>query len=263
MATMPLSVEGLARLIDQTELRFGAPQEYVRHVAEQAREHHCFACCVRPEQVPWILSSLTGTDTRVCASVGFRLLRDKYIRAKKTGEDFIRRYDIPLEEKVAEINQVFDAVEQSGMQVTVEIDFLINVFQYVRFEKDKVKAEIGWLIETAKSRMPTTVVKVIGENFWLNEEEKREVYTWAREAGADFVKTCSGFTSLGALLEDVQLMRDIVGPHVGIKAAGSVNPYNYFDFLKVGVDRIGTSKAMEILEDFTARLDVAQGGVPC
>ncbi len=263
MANMPRSVEELARRIDHTELRFGAPQESVLRRAKQAREHDFFACCVRSEHIPWILGTLADSQTRACAAVGFRLLRDKYVRAKKTGEDFIRKYDIPLEEKVAEINQVFDTVDRSGLNVQIEIDFLINVFQYVRLEKDKVKAEIGWLIETVKGRNPTAVVKVIGENFWLDEDEKREVYTWAREAGADFVKTCSGFTSLGALLEDVQLMRDIVGPHIGIKASGSVNPYNYFDFLKVGVDRIGTSRAMEILEDFEARLAAAQGGVPC
>ncbi|OIQ00013.1 hypothetical protein AUK40_00305 [Candidatus Wirthbacteria bacterium CG2_30_54_11] len=250
-------------MIDHTELRYGAPMESVRTIADQARTHHCRACCVRPEQVPWIIRTLSGSSTRVCAAIGFRLLRDKYIRAKKTGEDFIRRYDIPLEEKVAEIDQVFDSVEQSGQNVEVEIDLLINVFQYVRFEKDKVKAEIGWLIETAKSRKPATIVKVIGENFWLNEEEKREIYTWAREAGADFVKTCSGFTSLGALVEDVRLIREVVGSSVGIKAAGGVNPYNYFDFLTAGVDRIGTSKAMEILEDFAARLETSAGGIIC
>ena len=94
------------------------------------------------------------------------------------------------------------------------------------------------------------LVKMIGENHWLTADLKQLVYGWGRDLAVDYFKTYSGYTPIGATVEDVRLMREIAGGQVKIKASGGINQFNYPMFLREGIDRIGMSRADEILENF-------------
>ena len=127
-----------------------------------------------------------------------------------------------------------------------EVDMVINIGQAKDHKWDAVKADIAAVVEAAKDRAH---VKVIIEACLLTDEEKVEACRMAKEAGADFVKTSTGFSTGGATPEDVALMRRTVGPDMGVKAAGGIRDYeSAMKVISAGANRIGTSNGIAIVE---------------
>lgn len=241
----------LAALIDHTMLDQGAPVDHVRHAAQTAIEYHTRACCLRPHHLGWVLELLRNTQTRPCAAVGFGRLRRKQTKLTLPHELYAR-YDCGTEDKIREIAGVFVLVEQLGLSQGVEFDFPVNLLWYMRGDHQAVRRDlektIGYIHQRGRHAGVEVVTKLIGENALLTDDQKREIYTWAKDAGADMVKTSTGFTLAGATVEDIHLMREVVGPQTGVKASGGVTQFNYRSFINAGVNRIGTSKGMEIME---------------
>lgn len=240
----------LARMIDHTELRLGAPHQDIENAARIAVDYHCAACCVRPQHAGWIAGILGDTETKLCVAVGLQNLSSKYDRTKDSPQEGLKKYDVPVEDKLREIDTAVDLAQNSARKLELEIDFVINLFEFLRGRKSAVEEELERIIEHCRAAGLPIVTKMVGENYWLNDEQKIELYSMGREAGVDYFKTSSGFTMYGATQEDVRLMKEIAQGQVRIKAAGGINNFNYHFFLDEGIDRIGTSKAKEIIDYF-------------
>lgn len=130
-----------------------------------------------------------------------------------------------------------------------ELDVSMNVGLFKAGQEEKVLTEMKNIITAAKSLKKTTIVKFIIETGLLTDEEIKRASLLVLKSGADFVKTCSGMGPRGASLKDVDLIRSVVGDQIKIKVAGGIDSLQEaLDFIKAGVDRIGTSKAVEIVE---------------
>ena len=175
--------------------------------------------CVNPAYVPLAAKCLKGSDVKVCTVIGFPL-----------GMNLTRT-------KV-------DEAKLCIAQGATEIDMVINVGMLKAGHDDYVKEEIRLLKEVAGK----LVLKVIIETCLLSDEEKVRVCRLAKEAGADFVKTSTGFSSGGATAHDVKLMRETVGPEMGVKASGGVRTHeDLLAMVEAGANRIGTSNGTKII----------------
>jgi deoxyribose-phosphate aldolase len=212
----------IASVIDHTILKPDATREDVRKVCVEARKYGFASVCVNPYWVPLVRRELAGTQVKVCTVVGFPL------GATST------------EAKVAETA----AALRSGAQ---EIDMVINVGALRSAEFDVVRCDVEQVVET--SHRAGAIVKVILENALLSDEQKAEACRICRQAGADFVKTSTGFGPSGATAHDVALMRSTVGPSMGIKAAGGIRTLQDLQTMTAaGATRIGASASVKIVE---------------
>jgi len=211
----------LASYIDHTILKPDATEEQVRKLCAEALKYHFASVCVNPTNVPLCAELLKGSDVMVCCVVGF-----------------------PLGAAVPEVKayETERAVELGAQ----EVDMVINIGRAKDHQWDAVKKDIAAVVEAAKGRAH---VKVIIEACLLTDEEKARACEMAKEAGADFVKTSTGFSTGGATPEDVALMRKTVGPDMGVKAAGGIRDYEAaMKVINAGADRIGTSNGIAIVE---------------
>ena len=207
------------KLIDHTLLKQDATPEQIVKLCEEAKEHDFMSVCVNPAYVPLASECLKGSDVKVCTVIGFPL----GMNLTKT----------KVEEAELCIKQGAD-----------EIDMVINVGMLKAGHDDYVKEEIRLLKEVAGSR----VLKVIIETCLLTDEEKVRACQLAKEAGADFVKTSTGFSTGGATVHDVALMRATVGPEMGVKASGGVRTHeDLIAMVEAGANRIGTSNGTKII----------------
>ena len=207
------------KLIDHTLLKQDATSEQIAKLCEEARQYDFMSVCVNPAYVPLASTLLNGSDVKVCTVIGFPL----GMNLTKT----------KIEEAKLCISQGAD-----------EIDMVINVGMLKAGEDDYVREEIKLLKEVAGSR----VLKVIIETCLLTDEEKVRACILAKEAGADFVKTSTGFSTGGATAHDVKLMRDAVGPEMGVKASGGVRTHeDLLAMVEAGANRIGTSNGTKII----------------
>ena len=207
------------KLIDHTLLKQDATSEQIAKLCEEARQYDFMSVCVNPAYVPLASTLLNGSDVKVCTVIGFPL----GMNLTKT----------KIEEAKLCISQGAD-----------EIDMVINVGMLKAGEDDYVREEIKLLKEVAGSR----VLKVIIETCLLTDEEKVRACILAKEAGADFVKTSTGFSTGGATAHDVKLMRDTVGPEMGVKASGGVRTHeDLLAMVEAGANRIGTSNGTKII----------------
>ena len=207
------------KLIDHTLLKQDATPEQIIKLCEEAKEFDFMSVCVNPAYVPLAAKCLEGSDVKVCTVIGFPL----GMNLTKT----------KVEEAELCIKQGAD-----------EIDMVINVGMLKAGHDDYVKEEIKLLKEVAGSR----VLKVIIETCLLTDEEKVRACQLSKEAGADFVKTSTGFSTGGATVHDVALMRKTVGPDMGVKASGGVRTHeDLIAMVEAGANRIGTSNGTKII----------------
>lgn len=211
----------IAQLIDHTLLKPEATREQIDRLCLEALEYHFASVCVNPTHVSRCAELLRESDVKVCTVVGFPL------GATTTAV------------KVYETRQ---AIEDGA----TEIDMVINVGALKSGDFDAVQADIAAVVDTAHAA--GALVKVIIETALLSDEEKAAACRLAQVAGAEFVKTSTGFGPGGATVEDVALMRRVVGPEMGVKASGGVR--NYADvqaMVAAGATRIGASAGVAIV----------------
>lgn len=213
----------VARIIDHTLLKANATQADVAQVCAEAKQYNFASVCVNAGHVPFVAGQLAGTGVKTCAVVGFPL------GATLT--------EVKVEETIAAVLAGAD-----------EIDMVINIGALKAKNDDLVEDDIAAVVAAAHEY--EALCKVIIETSYLTDAEKERVCRMAVRAGADYVKTSTGFSGGGATPEDVVLMRRTVGQKVGVKASGGVR--NYADALAVitaGANRIGASSGVTIVKE--------------
>jgi deoxyribose-phosphate aldolase len=209
----------LAKYIDHTLLKQNATQEEVKKICDEAKEYGFASVCVNQYYTKFVKEQLIGSDVKVCTVVGFPLGA------------------VSSEVKAFETNK---AVEDGAE----EIDMVINIGALKDKKYDYVLNDIKTVVEAARPAL----VKVIIETCLLTDEEKINACRLSVEAGADFVKTSTGFSTGGATVYDVKLMRETVGQAVGVKASGAVRDYETaLAVIKAGANRIGASAGIAIV----------------
>ncbi len=211
----------LAAYFDHTILKPDATAENVRKICDEALSHHFFSVCVNPVHVGLVREALTGSDVKVCSVVGFPLgANTPGLKALET--------------------------RQAVKDGAGEIDMVINVGALKSGDLDWVSKDIEAVVTAAKGAL----VKVIIETCLLSREEKIQACEVSRNAGAHFVKTSTGFAGGGATVEDVALMKSIVGDDLKVKASGGIkNLSDTLDMIKAGADRIGASAGVAIMKE--------------
>lgn len=205
--------------VDHTLLKAFATWEDIQKLCEEAMEYHTASVCVPPSYIKRIHDTY-GEKINICTVVGFPL---GYSTTKV---------------KVAETVQ---AIEDGAS----EVDMVINIADVKNGDFDKVTEEIRSLKQAAGDK----ILKVIIETCYLTEEEKIAMCKAVTEAGADYIKTSTGFGTGGATMEDILLFKKFIGPHVKMKAAGGVKSVEDMEaFLEAGCDRIGTSSAISLIK---------------
>ncbi|MCB7303489.1 deoxyribose-phosphate aldolase [Bariatricus massiliensis] len=215
-----------AKMIDHTILKADATVEQVEALCGEAMEYGFASVCVNSSFVPFCAEMLADSDVKVCTVVGFPL------GAMSTAG------------KVMETRQaILDGAD--------EIDMVVHVGMIKSGDWDYVESDIQEVVDEAKGK---AAVKVIIETCLLTDEEKVRVCQISRDAGADFVKTSTGFSTGGATAEDVALMRKTVGPEMGVKASGGVRTLAAAEaMVQAGATRIGTSSGIAIIEEAEQR----------
>ncbi|MGI6146158.1 MAG: deoxyribose-phosphate aldolase [Bacillota bacterium] len=218
-ATVP-SLLDLARIIDHTLLKPDATEEAVRRLCEEALEHGFASVCVNPANVALCASLLESSPVKVCTVIGFPL---------GATTSFV---------KAAEVR---DAIA-SGAR---EVDMVMNIGALKSGNYELVKRDVQAVVDAARGK---ALVKVIIETALLSPEEKVKACLIAKHMGADFVKTSTGFSSGGATVEDVVLMRRAVGPFIGVKASGGIRDRATAErMVAAGANRIGASASVAIV----------------
>ena len=219
-----LSVKQLAGMIDHTFLKPFGTAENIEKLCAEARKYEFAMVAINPAEVETCVKLLEGSPVRVGAAIGF-----------------------PLGQTTTECKsfETRDAIAKGA----TEIDTVINVRALQKGRLDIVKKEIEEMV--AICRPAGVICKVILETCYLSDAEKETVCRIAKEAGVDFVKTSTGFGTAGATVEDVALMRRVVGPEIGVKAAGGIRDLDTaLAMIKAGATRIGTSSGVTIVEAY-------------
>lgn len=211
----------LNKYIDHTALKATVTPDDIKQLCKEAKAYDFYAVCVNGCYVSLAKKELEGSDVMTAAVVGFPL------GAMSTQA---KAYEAEL--------CVKDGAD--------EIDMVINVGWLKAGETDKVRADI----KAVKEAIGSKILKVIIETCYLTDAEKRTACQLAKQAGADFVKTSTGFGTGGATLEDINLMREEVGDKLKIKASGGIRDTKTAkEYIAVGVDRIGASAGIKIVKN--------------
>jgi deoxyribose-phosphate aldolase len=222
----------IARLIDHTLLKPEASRTDIHKLCQEALKYGFATVCVNPWNVSHAVEILRGSPVRVCTVVGF-----------------------PLGATLPQV-KVFETEEAIKLGAQ-EIDMVINVGALKSKQDDTVEADIRGVVEA--SHRGGAICKVILETALLSMEEKVRGSLAAKNAGADFVKTSTGFGPGGATAEDVRLMRAVVGGEIGVKAAGGVRSFEDVQkMVEAGATRIGASASIKILEQAKAGTSTAE-----
>ncbi|UCE15807.1 MAG: deoxyribose-phosphate aldolase [Candidatus Bathyarchaeota archaeon] len=222
---MGISKKELAKIMDHTLVKPIATREDVERLCGEAEKHGFGCACVNLTYVSLAAQLLKGTNVKVCSTIGFP-------------------YGITLPEVKA-----FEA-EKAVENGARELDMVINLSALKSRDYETVRKDIGMVVNVKRS-CEDVLVKVIIEVGLLTDEEKVLACKIVKEAGADFVKTSTGLAG-GATMEDVQLMRETVGKDMGVKAAGGIRTLkDVLAMIRAGANRIGTSAAVAIIEEFS------------
>lgn len=209
------------KYFDHTLLAANATRSEVERLCKEAKEYDFMSVCVNPYFVPLAKKELAGSDVKVCTVIGFPL-----------GQ-------MSTKAKVFEAN---DAVKMGAD----EVDMVINVSALKDQDYDYVRNEIHEIKKACEGKL----LKVILECCYLSKEEIKKASELAKEAGADFVKTSTGFGKGGAKAEDVKIMRETIGSDMGVKAAGGIHTLADFKaMVDAGANRIGCSHSIQIMEE--------------
>ncbi|MGE6488382.1 deoxyribose-phosphate aldolase [Paenisporosarcina sp. NPDC076898] len=218
----------IASMIDHTLLKPEATKEQVEKLCAEAKEYTFASVCVNPTWVKTSAELLTGTPVKVCTVIGF-----------------------PLGASTPETKafETTDAINNGAG----EIDMVLNVGALKSQDLDLVKRDVEAVVNAAKGK---AIVKVILETCLLTKEEIKVASQLSKDAGADFVKTSTGFSTGGATFEDVALMREVVGPDLGVKASGGVRSLEDVQkMIEAGATRIGASSGVQIIQGLTSNSD--------
>ncbi|EGO2636568.1 deoxyribose-phosphate aldolase [Enterococcus faecalis] len=214
----------LNRMIDHTILKPEATEAAVQKIIDEAKEYNFFSVCINPCWVAFASEQLADIDVAVCTVIGFPL-------GANTPE--VKAYEAA------------DAIKNGAN----EVDMVINIGALKSQQYDYVRQDIQGVVDAAKGK---ALVKVIIETALLTDEEKVKACELAKEAGADFVKTSTGFSTGGAKVADIRLMRETVGPDMGVKASGGVhNAEEALAMIEAGATRIGASTGVAIVSGAT------------
>lgn len=214
-----MKAEEMLQRVDHTQLKAYATWEDIKTLCEEAMEFHTASVCIPPAYIKRVHDTY-GDKINICTVVGFPL-----------------GYSV-TSAKVAEV----EAALTDGCN---EIDMVVNISDVKNGLFDKVKEEIATLKKACKGH----VLKVIIETCYLTEQEKIAMCKAVTDAGADYIKTSTGFGTGGATKEDIELFKKHIGPNVKIKAAGGVSTLEDLEmFINLGCERIGTSRAVGLLK---------------
>ena len=212
----------LSGMIDHTMLKPDVTPDQIAQLCFEASKYNFASVCVNPGHVKLCSDLLQGTPVKVCTVIGF-----------------------PLGATAAEV-KVFET-QNALKDGTTEIDMVINIGALKARDLEVVAQDISGVVQTAHAQ--NALVKVIIETALLTDEEKTIACLLSKEAGADFVKTSTGFSGGGATVEDIELMRRVVGPTIGVKASGGIRTRESAeDMVKAGATRIGASAGIKIVQ---------------
>ena len=218
----------LAKMIDHTILKANATQSDIEKLCEEAKEYNFASVCVNPYWVHLASDLLKNSTVKVCTVIGFPLGATS------------------SESKASE-------TEIAILQGADEVDMVINVGAMKNNQTDIVEKDIFSVVnsarKTGKAQNKNITVKVILETCYLTKDEIKNACLCAKNAGADFVKTSTGFGIGGATVEDVKLMKETVGSSMEVKASGGIRDYETaIKIIEAGATRLGTSSGKKILE---------------
>ncbi len=220
---MKISREKLARMIDSTNVRATATKSEIEKLCKEAIQYSFRCAVVNPIYVKFGAKLLEGSNVKVCSTIGFPF-----------------GVSLPEIKALEAVKAVEDGAE--------ELDMVINLSAFKTGDYELVKRDIA-AVADIKRISKDIVVKVIIETAWLARDEKIIACKLVKEAGADFVKTSTGFFGKGATVEDVRLMRQTVGDSMGVKAAGGIRTHtDAIAMIEAGANRLGTSAAVAIME---------------
>jgi deoxyribose-phosphate aldolase len=221
-------MSNIAKMIDHTALKADTTKDTIEKLCKEASEYKFASVCVNPTWVETAAQLLKGSDVKVCTVIGF-----------------------PLGANTPETKafETKDAIEKGA----TEVDMVINIGALKDKNDELVERDIRAVSSAAKGK---ALSKVIIETSLLTEEEKVRACEIAVRAGADYVKTSTGFSSGGATVEDIELMRKTVGPEIGVKASGGVRDTEGAEaMVKAGATRIGASSGVSIVKGETSNSD--------
>lgn len=208
------------KMIDHTVLKADTPLETVKRICDEAREYDFASVCINPCHVAYCADYLKDCDVKICTVVGFPLgANTSAVKAFETKDAIANGAD--------------------------EIDMVINIGALKDKNYDLVRDDVKAVVEAANG----TLVKVILETCLLTEEEIKKACELCVEAKADFVKTSTGFSTRGATIRDVEIMKEAVQGKAKVKAAGGVRTHeDMVNIVAAGADRIGTSAGCSLVE---------------
>lgn len=212
----------LEKYIDHTQLKPDATKEMLNKIIAEAKQYKFATVCVNPHWVAYSSEELINTGVKVCTVIGFPLGA------------------VTTDTKVFETKQ---AIKNGA----TELDMVINIGELKAGNDDFVKQDIKSVVDVTNKNVK---VKVIIETSLLTKNEKVRACLMAKEAQADFVKTSTGFSGEGATVEDIELMRQTVGPTMGIKASGGIRDLDLMNkMIAAGATRIGASASVNIIKE--------------
>lgn len=214
--------------IDHTLLKPEATREQVKKICDEAKQYGFASVCVNPSYIGYVAEQLKGSKVAPCCVIGF-----------------------PLGATMPEVKAY--ETEMAIQNGAKEVDMVINIGAVKSGEWDIVRKDIESVVRASRGR---ALVKVILETCLLNNGEKTEASKASKLAGADFVKTSTGFSKGGATVEDVRLMRETVGPDMGVKASGGVrDKKTACAMIDAGATRLGTSSGVTIASAIESGVD--------
>lgn len=218
-----LTPERLAGYFDHTQLKAFAERKDFETLCKESAEYHFKMVAINPAPVRLCKELLSGTGVRVGAAIGFPL-----------GQNTIK-------------TKLFEAQEAISNGAD-EIDYVVNLTELKAKNYRYVQEEMEAIVSACREKNATS--KVIFENCYLTETEKRELCRIAREVGPDFVKTSTGFGTLGATVEDVRLMKELVGDGIQVKAAGGIRTLETaMQMIEAGAARLGSTASVQIVKE--------------
>jgi len=221
---LPYMQMNVASMIDHTLLKADATKEQIEKLCAEAKEYQFASVCVNPTWVKLSSQLLQGSNVEICTVIGF-----------------------PLGASTSE-TKAFETKNAIGNGAT-EIDMVINIGALKNNDVATVEKDIKSVVNAAKGK---AITKVIIETCLLSDEEKVRVCQLAVKTGADFVKTSTGFSTGGATVNDVALMRKTVGPGIGVKASGGIRSLaDTKKMINAGATRIGASVGVEIVSELS------------
>ena len=223
----------IANMIDHTILKATATKDDVVKLCNEAKEYGFFSVCINPANIELAKEELKGSNVKVCTVIGFPLgANTSAVKAFETKDAIAKGAD--------------------------EVDMVINVGMLKDYRFDYIVNEIKAVIEASKH----AVVKVIAETGVLTDDEKELVTRATASAGADYIKTCTGYGGGGATVSDIKLIKKVAGDKVKIKASGGIrNLDKAMALIEYGADRIGTSSSIEIINQFKQKYGDEKSGL--